>query len=442
VSCAPHRDELILLLDPELAEGSEPELGPAESAALREHVQGCASCQDDLIRLTLALAAAVEEPAPLAAVAAATSPEVFEPFGRPPIPDETLLPRAGGRYRRSARAAALAEGLPRHRSQASAEDLPNWIADYEVLDELGRGGTGVVYRARGPEGTEVALRVCLGLPARLLERRQRDFERIRSALSSHTSPRLAGPLASFLWEAGEDAWWVEVMPLLRGPSLEDLLQGGRCDPREATEIAVEVACAVREAHSAGLVLADLKPADVFLEAEGVRVLVPERPFEVAENQLTCTGALIGTPFYLSPEQARGQRPDARSDLFAVGAIYHALLTGAPPNQGPETYFQVLRDRIEMNLPEPDLPELSKDHKVVLARLLAADPERRYQDAEAALADLLLVKEEVPLQRDDPSWEQVVRLHPPLLNTRASALALLGLVAALAALAALAYFLLG
>ena len=441
MSCDPHRDELILLLDPELAHPPERELDPAELAVLRAHLQSCTSCQDELIRLTLALTAALEEPAPRAPVLAA--PALASPAGTDPafaghsFPD-VRPPRPESRFRRSARAAALAESLPRLRAESSREDGPSQIAGYEVLAELGRGGVGVVYHARSPAGEEVALKVCLGLTPRHLERHRRASDRIRGLLSSRTSPRLAGPLASILWEHEGETLWVEVLPLLRGPSLEDLLQEGRCDPHEATEIAVEVARALRDAHAAGLVLRDLKPRDVFLEAEGLRVLVPGPSFETSENQLTCSGAFLGTPYYLSPEQILGKHPDERSDLFALGAIYHELLTGAPPNKGARTAVEIFQARVAGDLPEPSQPEVSADQKKVLARLLAADPERRYLDAGEALGDLLLVSEDLPIEREDPSWEQVVRLRPRPSKTKASAIALLGLVA-LAALIALAYF---
>jgi protein kinase-like protein len=446
MSCDPHRDELILLLDPELAEDPERELSPEALGALQDHAQGCASCQDELIRLTLALAAASEEAAPALVAAAPVAGQVLAgpsgtPFGPPPSREEPV-PARPGRYRRSARATALAEELSRGRVETSQEDAPRRLGDYEILAELGRGGLGIVYHARSSAGTEVALKVCLGLPQRLQERRGREFETLQRALATSETPRLAAPLETFVLDEGDERLWIEVMPLFRGPSLDDLLRSGRCDPQEATEIAVEIARALREAHSAGLLLRDLKPQDVFLEAEGLRVLVPDRPFDVSENRLTCTGAVLGTPYYLSPEQGQGKGVDERSDVFALGAIYHHLLTGAPPNSGAQTVHELFLARIEGDLPEPALPELSRDHKKVLARLLAADPERRYHDAEEALGDLLRVSEDLPIERQDPSWNQVVRLHPPLLETKASAITLAGLVAALAALVALAYFFLG
>lgn len=443
MNCEAHRDELILLLDPELAEDPERELSPAALGAIRGHVQGCSSCQDELIRLTLALeAAAVPAPQPAPLPATPASVGSSDPWGDPVAldPRQDSRPAARprqpeNRFRRSARAAALALALSESRGPLD-DEAPKRLGEFEILSELGRGGMGIVYQARRSSGEEVALKVCLGLSERSRERRRRTIEAAGQVLTSQDAPRLAAPLEGFVLEHEGDEHWVEVMPLFRGPSLDDLLRQGRCDPQEATQIAVEVARAVREAHSVGLLLRDLKPQDVFLEAEGLRVLVPEPPFSASENRLTCTGAMLGTPYYLSPEQMMAKPCDGRSDVFALGAIYHHLLTGQPPNRGAETLAELCRDRIEGNLPEPQTPELGSDHKRVLARLLAADPERRYQDAEEALADLILISEELPLQGQGPSWDQAVRLHPPLLQSRASAITLVGLVAALAALIAL------
>lgn len=420
MSCDPHRDELILLLEGDVA-GEDEE-------TLRAHVQACTSCQDELIRLTLALTALTES-----VLASASTPS--QPAGEaksraPNVPGV-------GRYRRSARAVALAEAIPRLEAEFLSEDTPSHLMGYELLAELGFSGVGRLYRARSSEGAEVALKVRQVTSPASLARRRRFFEQVQTALNLADEPRLVGPLKGGRVEEGDLSLWVEIFPLLEGPSLEDLMEEGRCDPAEATEIAVEIARALRGAHSAGLLLADLTPRDVFLEAEGVRVLVSEPPFEESDNRLTASGAVIGTPYYLSPEQAKGQPCEERSDLFALGAIYHELLTGAPPNKDAETVHELFMARIEGRLSEPTEPELNPAHKQVLARLLAADPERRYQDAEEALGDLLLVREELPLERQDPSWDQVVRLHPP--RSKVSAITLVGMVVALAALIALAFF---
>ncbi|MEV5330293.1 protein kinase [Nonomuraea sp. N2-4H] len=213
---------------------------------------------------------------------------------------------------------------------------------YELLDPLGQGGMGVVYRAHDRElERTVAVKV---LPAQML--RDADFL-ARFRRKARAAAGLSHPNIATVFDIGEDAQDGEpipylVMELVEGETLGDLLRRTPLTPAQAGQIATAVLEALEHSHGRGIVHRDIKPADIMVRfadfadfADGqARVKVMD--FGIAKlmsetaTRLTSTGMRIGTPAYMSPEQADGRPADARTDLYSTGCVPYEMLTGRPP----------------------------------------------------------------------------------------------------------------
>jgi Tol biopolymer transport system component len=296
------------------------------------------------------------------------------------------------------------------------------LGSYEIVDALGAGGMGEVYRARDARlGREVALKL---LPAALAgdPERQARFEREARLLASLNHPSIA-TLYGFEEQDGVRFLVLELVP---GETLEERLARSPFAVEEALSVAHQVADALDAAHARGIVHRDLKPANVKLTPEGrVKVLdfglakaVETSAGEAASDSPTLTraGAVLGTAAYMSPEQARGREVDRRADVWAFGCLLFTMLSGRRPFAGetsPLTLAAVLHDEPEWSaLPRELPPSLRR----LLRRCLEKDPERRLRDA----ADVRLEIEEAleqasrggrrrrvsrpsaPRRRDEPS----------------------------------------
>ncbi len=272
------------------------------------------------------------------------------------------------------------------------------ISHYKVLEEIGRGGMGVVYRALDTSlGREVALKVLKLAAGRDPEQERRLKQEARAAAS------LAHPAVSVVYEIdeAEGATFI-AMELVRGRPLAALLAGAPLEPARALDLAIEVAEGLAEAHSRGVVHRDLKPKNVMLTESGhakiidfglAKLVRPRPPFESGADTPawgdTDPGRILGTAAYMSPEQVRGAEVDARSDLFAFGALLYEMLSGEPAfrrETGVETLHAVLKEPAprlrEQGLEAPG-PVLQR----VLDRCLAKAPGDRYASAADLLSDL-------------------------------------------------------
>jgi two-component system, LytTR family, response regulator len=272
------------------------------------------------------------------------------------------------------------------------------LSHYKLLEELGRGGVGVVYRALDTTlGREVALKVLGEAAGRDPEQGRRLEQEARAAAS------LAHPAVSVVYEIAEaDGTTFIAMELVRGRPLATLIAGTPLDPERALDLAIEVAEGLVEAHARGIVHRDLKPKNVMLTDSGhvkiidfglAKLIRPRPPFESGADtpqwDNTDPGRIMGTAAYMSPEQVRGADVDARSDLFAFGAMLYEMLSGEPAfrrETGVETLHAVLKEPAPRLLEDglgPSGPVLQR----VLDRCLAKAPEDRYQTATELLADL-------------------------------------------------------
>lgn len=286
------------------------------------------------------------------------------------------------------------------------------LGRYLILELLGSGGMGAVYRGRDEKlERDVAIKMLMdGLLTG--EEARRHFRREALALAKLNHPRIAA-----VYDVGEqDGLDYIVMELVQGESLAAKLRSGPLEVKEATSIAVQVAEALEDAHEHGVIHRDLKPGNVMITPKGnAKVLdfgiakllaVPG-----AESTLTMTGAgqLVGTPLYMSPEQALCQNVDARTDLWSLGVLYYESLTGRAPFEG-KTSIAILHAITESPFPpardtKPDLPVEAEQ---ILARALEKDPARRYQSAADMMRDgsdlLARLRGAVAIEKKPPLWQ--------------------------------------
>jgi serine/threonine-protein kinase len=258
---------------------------------------------------------------------------------------------------------------------------------YEILGELGRGGMGVVFRARDRRlGRDVALKTIQGVAdASTAER----FEREVRAAARLRHPGIVA-IHDVLEHGGT---WAVVMELVEGGTLAQRLAEGPMPPHEAARLVAELARAVQAAHELGVIHRDLKPANVLLERDGRPRLAD---FGLARDALagtiTTTGSIVGTPAYLSPEAANGDPPAASMDVYGLGAVLYETLTGRPPFEGQP--MAILKKVFTVAPVAPSTHLVARGRRAldpylegICLRALAKKPEAR-QPTGAALANEL------------------------------------------------------
>jgi WD40 repeat protein/serine/threonine protein kinase len=287
----------------------------------------------------------------------------------------------------------------RSRSQGSAEPLdflaPAQEADeigrlgsYRVLAVLGRGGMGAVLQAEDPQlRRRVALKVMLPSQAANPSARQRFLREAQAAATLEHDHIVA------IYHVGEERGVPFLaMPLLKGESLDERLKReGTLPPAEVVRIGRETALGLAAAHAQGVIHRDIKPGNLWLEGGSQRVKILD--FGLAyqagsDVHLTQSGAILGTPAYMAPEQAQGKKADARSDLFSLGCVLYRMSTGQLPFQGTDTMSMLLalvtQDPTPPGQHNPHLPPALNE--LILA-LLAKEPAARPASAEAAAQTL-------------------------------------------------------
>jgi serine/threonine protein kinase/tetratricopeptide (TPR) repeat protein len=276
---------------------------------------------------------------------------------------------------------------------------PEVISHYKILGELGRGGMGVVYRARDQKlKREVALKI---LPEKDLGDPQTKLRFIQEAQSAAA---LKHPNIAVVYEIDESNGVTFIaMELIEGKRLRDLVRDEGLTLDRSLRLAAEIAEGLSHAHKRGIVHRDLKPNNILVTDEGHAKIIDfglaklMEPLVEAGSDLlrgapeTASGVLVGTLSYMSPEQARGDAIDHRSDIFSFGTVFCEMLTGSSPFQrakAVDTLAAILRDptpRLEESLAGrgPFVPELQH----IVDRCLAKSPSERYESMERVVSDL-------------------------------------------------------
>ena len=337
--------------------------------------------------------------------------------------------------------------------EQSTMQLGQHISHYQILSRLGAGGMGEVFLAQDTTlNRHVALKLLPKQFTIVTERVQR-FEREARAASALNHPNILT-----IHEIGrtDDTHFI-VTEYVEGQTLRQRMKTARMSLPDALDVAIQIANALAAAHEAGIVHRDIKPENVMIRNDGiVKVLdfglakLTERKREGEkkreEDSSTATGIVMGTPRYMSPEQARGEKVDARSDIFSFGVMLYEMLAGAAPFAG-KTNTDVILAIIEKEPPplshySPAIPETLE---WLVSKALTKEREERYQTAREMLVDLKriqhkLVSERVPSIARTSSAEAQPATQPlPVIKTNKQMLFWAGSIVALLLLVAIALF---
>jgi serine/threonine protein kinase len=254
------------------------------------------------------------------------------------------------------------------------------VADYELLEELGRGGMGVVYKAR-----QTKLHRVVALKMILAGEHAAEADLARFQTEAEAVARLQHPHIVQIYEVGaHDGQPFLSLEFCPGGSLEKKLRENPLPAREAATLVERLARGMAAAHQQGVIHRDLKPANVLLAADGTPKITD---FGLArkldEAGQTASGAIVGTPSYMAPEQAAGTGKGVgpAADVYALGAVLYELLTGRPPFKGPTTLDTVRQVLTDEPVPPGRLqPKTPRDLETICLKCLHKEPTKRYASA--------------------------------------------------------------
>ncbi len=273
--------------------------------------------------------------------------------------------------------------------------LPETIGKYTIERIIGRGGMSVVYEGRDPLiERAVALKV---IEKGLLDDNEREIVIARFKYEAQAAGRLIHPRIVTIFEYGEDARTAYIaMELVRGDSVHELMLR---EPRPALErvrdVILPLLDALEYSHAQGVIHRDIKPSNILLGAAGEIKVSDFGIARIESSALTQYGLVVGTPFYMSPEQCLGEDTDARTDIYSVGVIAYELLTGQRPFPGKGSNASVMREVLDSTARNPSEYNaiLNGQMDYVIQKALAKKPEDRYQSARELADDFRLAVEE-------------------------------------------------
>ncbi len=264
------------------------------------------------------------------------------------------------------------------------------ILQYKILEELGRGGMGIVYKAEDAKlQRTVALKFLPPELTRDHEARERFIHEARAASA------LDHPNICTIHEINEaDGHYFIAMSYIEGTSLKDKIRTGPLSIDEAIDIAGQIAGGLREAHEKGIIHRDIKPANIMITQKGqVKIMDFGLAKSPGRTQLTKEGTTLGTVAYMSPEQARGVDVDHRTDLWSLGVVLYEMLTGRQPFRGDyeqAVIYSIINDDIEqVGKLRPDVPTGLEQ---IVSKLLDKNKDKRYQNGTDLIRELDTLKE--------------------------------------------------
>ena len=348
-------------------------LDHAEAEVVGKHLEGCPECQSRLTEITNA-----SSEYPAAPLGFATSTD-HAPVGSSSLP---AMSSTGQADETSDTLDSQDDGILQRGTRVG------YFGDYELLKVLGEGGMGIVYRAR-----QISLNRSVALKMIKASRFPSADEVRRFHNESEAVARLDHPNIVPIFEVGqyEDQHYFS-MKLVAGESLDKRPRDCLSNPRRAAELVAKIADAIHHAHQRGILHRDLKPANILIDSEGQPHVTD---FGLAkrvegDSELTRSGAILGTPAYMAPEQASGKRGTVTTstDVYGLGAILFALLAGRAPFGGT-TVLDVLEQVRERtpDSPRKSNPRVPRDLEVICLKCLEKDPPRRYASAHALAGDL-------------------------------------------------------
>jgi serine/threonine protein kinase len=271
-------------------------------------------------------------------------------------------------------------------SQSETHEDSKQVGDYDLIEEIARGGMGVVYKANHRNLNRVsAVKMILG------GRFSSEEELQRFRIEAESAAKLDHPSIVPIFEIGEsEGQAFFAMKYIDGGSLADKADGLVDDPRTSADIMLKVAEAVHHAHQRAVLHRDLKPANILLDQEGHPYVTDLGLAKSTSggSDLTHTGAVLGTPSYMPPEQAAGQSVTTAADVYSLGAILYQLLVGRRPFEG-DTSVNVVMQVIDgpPPLPHKVMPTVDQDLELICMKAMERDPKNRYSSAQQMADDL-------------------------------------------------------